>query len=1165
MKKKLVSFVMLSSVLFSMLAPTTNSEETAPWWNDNWSFQKEINIPIDTSEDHAKYQPIDIPIEFINPCWGKNENEHSIRVIYWDEKTLQRLESQIYELTFIDGYIKSCNLVFLIPEYANGKEKYFVYYDDEEKSAPEYKDRVGVEDSQFTYDKIPTLPIEEQYFKVTEEGYIIYHVAKDGTFMNPISQQVTKLKPGVKNVMLKSRDNLASFDLTYWYKDNGWNPITTIWKYKSDEIFVDGNLMVKFGIVSRSQDDFFQTTALYKYYYTPLEDKRIYAHVKHELLKFPVPIGDEVDLTYLMLKSGGIKSSALREFNFGEILPYLHVYGEDEQRKEFNVPYPENNGILISKEDDIDLGSRAWVSVDEGENGKAHAIIFASNKVIKNGTDEKDGIEIEMEGSRYSYIQGFDGRFIEIYLLRNASKDEQIPEDFVVEFDAEYFTTESGGYKTVEKEVDIYQNLIKFHPTKNGNLIGDKEEVEKYCLKTYVHFAPSFPLGSVLSLATGSNFPYISVEVYDKEKSISTKACERLPVKRIPTSSKYIEIIKQIPEIFDFKNFSFLKFVKFDDLPPDKYLIKVWRENSIFGDKRQYIGYQIVDLKENSTTKIICSPEGKVDLTILDQNDDGVENVQAFLMKDDFIISEAVSNPCGKLRIAAPCGLRENYKLIVVYKGFLVYEEDIRLGYISTLNPLSKIVNLELHNLSINVKDGQGDNPEFNIDMTLTSDVMKYPINIPIDNVSNGNYAFFELYPETYTLTLNYKSFEIEKIVIIPKIKSLAIDLYNLEVLVRDNWDLSPGIHLDMVITTIDFKKPVLMLGEQLSNGHYLFTDLYEGNYEIKFSYKSFSLDKDISIPYEFDEMLELNFHAEFNLTMNIFDTRGNLLPGVNAILMRDGEQQEKFTNKGGNATFKIPPGKYYTKIYSGDTLIAERNIDITSGNSMTIATIQEPWYPYIIIGIMILTIIGAAYINYNRKDIRTFVKILAIALAIMAIVSPWWVIYGCTTSTQVETSSSLYLVPLEFVTITSTTDIVAGEVSSLEKTFEFVMSLLPILIVIGCISIILNMFFKKSNKKIFSKIFLLVGLLLLLVSILIFSIGMSQFAEFGVGSFIGRGDIGLNIPGEGIYEIVPCSWGPNIGFYLLLFSLIILIIITLLSFKRILMKKLINFEIRKI
>ena len=68
---------------------------------------------------------------------------------------------------------------------------------------------------------------------------------------------------------------------------------------------------------------------------------------------------------------------------------------------------------------------------------------------------------------------------------------------------------------------------------------------------------------------------------------------------------------------------------------------------------------------------------------------------------------------------------------------------------------------------------------------------------------------------------------------------------------------------------------------------------------------------------------------------------------------------------------------------------------------------------------------------------------------------------------------------------------------------------------------------------------------------------GVSQLVETGVGSLLGSLDIDVSIPGENRYETIPCSWGPGIGFYIFLISLVIIIIPTGFNIKKLIIKKL--------
>jgi len=71
----------------------------------------------------------------------------------------------------------------------------------------------------------------------------------------------------------------------------------------------------------------------------------------------------------------------------------------------------------------------------------------------------------------------------------------------------------------------------------------------------------------------------------------------------------------------------------------------------------------------------------------------------------------------------------------------------------------------------------------------------------------------------------------------------------------------------------------------------------------------------------------------------------------------------------------------------------------------------------------------------------------------------------------------------------------------------------------------------------------LLGGVLVLLIGALVlFSLAMSAFTEVGVGSFLGNGTVDVSVQGKDSVVPVMCQWGPGIGFWLYLLSLMVLI-----------------------
>jgi hypothetical protein len=54
----------------------------------------------------------------------------------------------------------------------------------------------------------------------------------------------------------------------------------------------------------------------------------------------------------------------------------------------------------------------------------------------------------------------------------------------------------------------------------------------------------------------------------------------------------------------------------------------------------------------------------------------------------------------------------------------------------------------------------------------------------------------------------------------------------------------------------------------------------------------------------------------------------------------------------------------------------------------------------------------------------------------------------------------------------------------------------------------------------------------------------MSTLTEVGVGYFMGKGILDVHIPGKDMAPSVSCSWGPSLGFYLYVISIVILFIV---------------------
>lgn len=1080
MNKGFTLFIVIAILLFPTSIQLVSSEDELLWRNENWSFKQEIQIPIDTGNDKAIYQPIDISFEFDDICWAKNESEHSVRVILEESDTKSELESQIYNLNFSDqDQIKSCNIVFLIPKEASGNEKYYVYYDESPKPNPNYPDYVDIQDSYYLYEPIPGYPFESNYFKIIQDEFIIYAIAQGGKFMGTgIAQQITKLKPKSTDVMPKSGELFASFDFMYYFGEELDDFSGSIDNLISKEIFVNGNLMVSCGIISESSKKDIRTSVVYKYYYCPIEDKRINAHVKHETLKeFTVATEPEVEGSYASFQCGGLKSNSIKDLNFGEIYPFLHIYSEEEKIVEYKLdPDPEDssgpgkwqNVMVVTAEDDIDLGKNPWISYDEGESGLAHALILGTNSVLKSGTNERDGVQIKVREQDSSDLPGLESDMVFVQFGRNSyeigeDRDLDVPDDLVVEYDAEFFSTPTGGYKSVEHEANLFQLLVKNRPIHTSGISGDETNKKKFSLTTFIHLTSSVPFGSSLSIVTGRNLSFISAELYKNGELYSTGICERLTTNPLPNFEN-VQILQKIIlalGIFDWKNLSLFKKIRFENLEPGKYLVKIYKENPIFGKEKKYIGLKIIEVDSNTISRIFCSSERLVEISVYDQFDNGIEGAEIFLLKNNISIAKGLTYNNGKFQLKAPCNMLDSYDLKIVFQGFIIFEDRIKFKYLRKIYPIKKTIDIEQYDLTVNVVD---------------------------------------------------------------------------------TWGLSPDCELRTTLTSNEMEEPLVLTGIKISASSFLFSNLIPATYHLKLTYKSFSIEKTITISPGRNHEIDTIFESEFNIKLNIFDSRGFPIKNGKIGIERRGEKREEKIGKNGTIQFLLPPGYYKTQVIHNDKQIGKRTIKINGDRSFDFITTEEPFFPIIIIfSSIILSLIGIV-VSIRKKDGMFFVKLLAIALVFLSLAFPWWILHGSSSNSNVETTSKLFLLPSELVTITSSSDVVAGEIASLPGLFVNVIFLIPFVLTIGCVFVFINMVLITYKKR-FSTISLFLGFLSLTGTIFIVYYALSELTKVGVGSFIGEGYVDVSILGEGIRTSLLSSWGPGIGFYLCCIAIILILL----------------------
>ncbi len=786
--KKYIAAILILIFVLSSIASSINADEIKQLDISNYKFSQEIFIPFDTSSEQSKYKPIDTEIIFENTCYAKDEKDNSVRIGCDIGSELLELESQIYNLKKTDDtHISSCSVVFLIPKEADGNEKYYVYYDSEKKDTVDYEKHLEITDSHYFYEPISGQKIDIDYYGIKENDNFVYSVVQKGELLgNPIALSVLKFKPETKIVETYNIDQLAVFDMRYGINTQpGY--IGTSWAENVKKtVLVEGNLMVRVRLECKSPKGNILSDNIYTYYYSPSENKKIVVDCYHEILEdINVEEPSMVDGTYGGIVSIKSRSSTIEKMNVGSILPELYVFNEDETINDFSVPQNPSTverEPIVSTEDDIDLGSAAWVCSNDPEKGLTHGLILDSNKGFTD--DDYDGVQVKAWVKENIKLPGLEADTGNLYAARNSYENKEhtpnLKKGFTVNYKIVFFTLVNEEIETINEYSDIFQKTAPIIPSLRENItIKDEEEkIERFTLTTFVHMAPSFPLGSLLSAAVGKKLPYIYAELYKENEFKSSGSVSRLALGSVDLDlegKSLIETIKTVLGIFDFKNSSIFKKIVFPDIEKGTYVVKIFRENTIFSEERKYIGYGILEVNKNSTLRIRCTAESKASFNIEDQEENGVENVGFYLLKEGNIISDGKTDVNGSINLKAPANLRNKYILRVLYKGFLVSEEKIKLGYFNHFRPFSKDFKINLYDLKIILKDKWGFIPEVDVNLFLTSDEMFEKITINSEKIDRENYIFRNLPEADYSLTLKYKSFEVEDKITIDSDKTVEM------------------------------------------------------------------------------------------------------------------------------------------------------------------------------------------------------------------------------------------------------------------------------------------------------------------------------------------------------------------------------------------------------
>ena len=1057
----------ITLLLVSSSGSLVQSTHVHPTAIESMPYKQALTIPIDTSQDNTAYQPIDIRITFTSPCWAINETLHSIRVGVDDGTGLQEIESQIYDLQHSDEtHITACSLVFLIPQGANGKEKYYVVYDSKETSAANYPQRVALEDTHYFYEPIPGQTIDFDYYGIKQDGYVVYAVVQKGQLLgNPIALAAIKFKPNSTSVETYNLDQVGNFDFRYGVNGD-IEYVGTAWATDiTKTVLVDGNLMVRVRLACTAPRGDVKSDNIYTYYYSPTDAKRIMVDARHDILK-PITIEDPtvIDGNYAAIVSIKARSASIEKMNVGDILPSVYVYTNDNTIQEFSVPTnPQSTTreLVLSPQDDINLGAKAWVYISDSASGKVHGMIFSSTTGITNGSE--DGVQVKLYAKQNIKLPGLEADTGNLILTRktydNGNHLTTIEQGKTYQYKTEFLTVEKAEDQRIDEESTIYQRLIKDVPVHRGNATQGQANTQRYNLTAFVHLARSVPLGSLLSAALGKNMSYIYAELYQAESFRSSGTVGRLSLGSISlnmTGKTLREKIHMALGIFDWKNASVFKKIRFPTLDPGTYVVKIFRENPRFAKERQFIGVAVVNLTTNTAIHILCRLQGSVAVTLRDQENNGVQNARCILQLANTTITEVMTDADGTARLAAPCYPLKPYHLAVQYQGFQVGEEQVRL------NALRRFIAVKA---------------------------------------------------------------------------SFSLERYSLLLTVTDAWGLPPAVDLNPTLESSDMVAATLVRGEANPAGAYRFSDLPPASYRLSLGYKSFKLQDNLTVGK--DTSLDVTFPGEFPLNVSVFDSFADRLTGGEVSFQRNGKTESASIREDGTATLSLPAGDYEIRVRANDETVARQQVQVRGEKNIDIVTEQGSFF-HTVLGILgVALVIGTLVIMLWKRRLTSGLKVIAVGVLIVALGSPWWVLHGETS--MVSTTTNTLVVPPQIVTLTTSSNATGGEISAVPKEVTMVLGLLSLLVAVACILLLVSVVTSLRLRKTTMLVSIL-SIVVLLLILIVFYYAFSQVTQVGVGSFMGSGTLDVSLPGGTEQLKVPCTWGPGLGLYLVILSLVLAI-----------------------
>jgi hypothetical protein len=167
-----------------------------------------------------------------------------------------------------------------------------------------------------------------------------------------------------------------------------------------------------------------------------------------------------------------------------------------------------------------------------------------------------------------------------------------------------------------------------------------------------------------------------------------------------------------------------------------------------------------------------------------------------------------------------------------------------------------------------------------------------------------------------------------------------------------------------------------------------------------------------------------------------------------------------------------------------------------------------------------------------KRTSLNTFLKLMAMALILLSIFQPWWVLNASSDNAASEKNINMFIVPQTMIDRTTYNNVYYLEIATMPELFTNFLGALLLIVCSGFFLLGLSFLPNLILKRRYSLILIFASILFLILVDGAFSFGMSKICEISVGSLQGEGTMNVVLP-NGVNTYMPANWGLGIGFYL--------------------------------